>query len=238
MGEEKDARKGMELIGRRGRFSLTRFETADGATGYLLEEAGTLASSEDGDEYDFHEHVGMVSGEWELFMALDRGRPWAQRIPVPAKTSCLDHVKDEPATEEPENAPEDLDAEGLFGPVLFAYTRKQALADGVLVDVSETAKEAGFRIPVALTRAVWAEQVEAPEGVERQDEAGRLWDVLWMARYGITQGKNRDASEILFSLQVRNDNREGEPPLATLKAVCGPDDDAEPCITIMLPEED
>ncbi len=31
------------------------------------------------------------------------------------------------------------------------YTRAQALADGVLVDVTETAKEAGFRAPVALT---------------------------------------------------------------------------------------
>ncbi len=33
--------------------------------------------------------------------------------------------------------------------VIFAYTRKQALADGVLVDVS-TRAEAGFSVPVAL----------------------------------------------------------------------------------------
>jgi hypothetical protein len=92
-----DARECMELIGRRGDFSLSRFETADGATGYLLEEAGTRLSSEDGDEYEFHERVGMISGAWELFVALDRGRPWAQRIPVPAKKSNLDDVEDEPS---------------------------------------------------------------------------------------------------------------------------------------------
>ncbi len=42
-----------------------------------------------------------------------------------------------------------------FGPVLSAYTRAQAIEDGILVDVSETAREAGFTIPVAVTRTVW-----------------------------------------------------------------------------------
>jgi hypothetical protein len=127
--------------------------------------------------------------------------------------------------------------EDLFGPVIFAYTRKQAIADGVLVDVTETAKEAGFKVPVAVTHAVWAEYVAVPEGVEGQDEQGRLWDVLWMCRYGITLGTSYKP-EVLFRLHVRNDNREGVPPLVTLKAVFGPDDDASPCITIMQPDED
>ncbi len=42
-----------------------------------------------------------------------------------------------------------------FAPVIFAYTRAQAIEDGVLVDVSETAREASFNIPVAITRTVW-----------------------------------------------------------------------------------
>ena len=42
-----------------------------------------------------------------------------------------------------------------FDPAIFAYTRAQAIEDGILVDVSETAREAGFRIPVAITRTVW-----------------------------------------------------------------------------------
>ena len=41
-----------------------------------------------------------------------------------------------------------------FDPVLSVYTRAQAIEDGFLVDVSETAREAGFRIPVAVTRSV------------------------------------------------------------------------------------
>ena len=38
----------------------------------------------------------------------------------------------------------------LFGPVIYAYTRAQAIEDGVLADVTETAKEAGFKLPVAV----------------------------------------------------------------------------------------
>ena len=43
----------------------------------------------------------------------------------------------------------------FFGPVISAYTRRQALADGVLVDVSAMAWEAGFKFPVSLSRAAW-----------------------------------------------------------------------------------
>jgi len=41
-----------------------------------------------------------------------------------------------------------------FGPVIYGYSREQAIADGVLIDVSELAREAGFRILVAVTAAV------------------------------------------------------------------------------------
>ena len=39
-----------------------------------------------------------------------------------------------------------------FDPVIFTFTRNQAIDDGVLVDGTQTAREAGFRIPVAITR--------------------------------------------------------------------------------------
>ncbi len=37
---------------------------------------------------------------------------------------------------------------------IYAYTRKVALADGVQIDVSEIAREAGLKFPVSLIRAV------------------------------------------------------------------------------------
>ena len=86
---------------------------------------------------------------------------------------------------------------------------------------------------MALTRAVWAQYVEVPLGVECQDEAGRLWDILSLFRFA-AEGADGDRFE--FDLLVRNDNRQADQ--VTLKAVCGPGDDAEPVITIMLLDED
>ena len=67
-----------------------------------------------------------------------------------------------------------------FGPVIFSYSRAQAIADGVLVDVTEMATEAGISVPTAVTAAVWERFVKVPDGVDGQDERGRLWDVLSM----------------------------------------------------------
>ena len=68
--------------------------------------------------------------------------------------------------------------------LVASYTRADALSEGVLVDASEMAAEAGFRVPLALTEAVWNDCVAWPEnapGRWGQSEAGRLWDVCWMA---------------------------------------------------------
>ena len=119
---------------------------------------------------------------------------------------------------------------------IFVYSRAQAIADGVLVDVTKTAREAGLKYPTALTAAVWAQYVALPEGVVDQDEQGRLWDVVWMLRYAIVRSKRTEANQLNFQLLVRNDNQ--QPEQVTLKALCGPGDQAEPVITVMLPHED
>jgi hypothetical protein len=119
--------------------------------------------------------------------------------------------------------------------LIHAYSRADAIRDGVLIDVSQTAKEAGFAYPVALTLAVWERCVAVPPGVLCQDEAGRLWDVLTMLRFAI---RGQDGPEVRFGVHVRNDNREGTPPLVRLKALCGPGDQGEPVVTVLMPEED
>ncbi|MFO0840859.1 MAG: DUF6573 family protein [Gemmataceae bacterium] len=119
---------------------------------------------------------------------------------------------------------------------IHRYTRAQAIEDGVLIDVTGMATEAGIRYPVALTRAVWQRCVAIPPGVVCQDEAGRLWDVVWMLRWSILRSK--DGAEITFGVHVRNDNRVRTPPLVKLKASCGPSDDGSPYITVMMPDED
>jgi hypothetical protein len=120
---------------------------------------------------------------------------------------------------------------------IHTYTRAQALADGVLVDVSAMAREAGFKVPVALTAAVWADCVAWDPAAERhpQDEAGRLWDLLFMA--GLEARRRPAASALRFGL-LRVPARGCRPELVELMAHIGAGDLGEPVITIMQPGED
>jgi hypothetical protein len=116
------------------------------------------------------------------------------------------------------------------------YTRAQALEDGTLIDVTAQAKEAGIKIPTAMTRAVWNQYVELTPAARQagNDIEGRRWDILWMFRCAAL--RQPDAREIHFQLYVVTDRI--QPSLVTLKAICGPGDDGSPVITILLPQED
>ena len=118
--------------------------------------------------------------------------------------------------------------------LIHRYTRADALRDGVLIDVSATANEAGIRFPVALTRAAWEQCVTIPPGVVCQDEAGPLWDVLFLLACAVRGG---GGSEVRFGVHVRNDNRDRAPPMVRLKALCGPGDQGEPVVTVMMHDE-
>ncbi len=127
--------------------------------------------------------------------------------------------------------PETDPVTATFGKPVYSYTRAQAIEDGVLVDVSSLAKEAGFTAPVAMTRTVWDSYVEVPPKTEGQDEKGRLWDILWMCHLAAKKG----GEEIKFEFK----HRKGKKLFTgTLKAVIGPGDQGEPVITIMMPDED
>lgn len=140
-------------------------------------------------------------------------------------------------------------SESPFGPVIYGYSRSQAIEDGILADMDAgdlrgMAKQAGIAFPVAMTTTafhayVWP--VDDPEAEDRlrdlgQDPKGRAWDVLWMLRFAIRAGRGGDT--IRFQLRVVPNSGRKQAQTVTLKAVCGPADDMSPCITIMLPDED
>ena len=133
--------------------------------------------------------------------------------------------------------PTQADRENFFGGVIYAYTRSQAVADGVQVDVTKTAQEAGIKFPMFLTRAVFDNYVAVPPDVSGQDEAGRLWDLVWMARFAILRSHGH-TDRLPVALYVRNDNRAAK--LVKLIATCGAldIDDPQPALTLMLPDED
>ena len=122
-------------------------------------------------------------------------------------------------------------------PLIFSYTRAQALADGALVDASTMAREAGIRFPVTLTAAAWGEAVTMTPAAKQAgcDEVGRLRDVLWMLRCAM--GRAPLGSDIVrFPVLVVVGKVEVRS--VGLVARIGPGDMGEPIITIMLPGED
>ena len=77
--------------------------------------------------------------------------------------------------------------EELFGEVISSYTAEQAVEDGILVNVPEDlSRDAGFKVPIRITCAVH-DLCTPPKSNVVQSYTGRLWDVLWMARWGINQ---------------------------------------------------
>lgn len=136
----------------------------------------------------------------------------------------------------------------LFGDVIHCYTRRQAIEDGVLVQLSgegyvgdqwvpKMVAEAGFRFPIAMTSTCFNQIVAVTPAAKRacQDIEGRLWDVLWMLKNAVARHRG-DPALIIFELRVSIDSV--RPRLTQLKAVCGPGDQGEPVITIMFTNED
>jgi hypothetical protein len=123
-------------------------------------------------------------------------------------------------------------------PIIYAYTRSQAVADGVQVEVTKTAAEAGIKFPVFITRGVFDSFVAVPPGVTGQDESGRLWDIVWMLRFAILKARP-GVQRIPVALYVRQSDTQ-RPQLIKLIATCGPldIDEPQPAITVMLPDED
>ncbi|MDD5394838.1 MAG: hypothetical protein PHE17_17610 [Thiothrix sp.] len=154
----------------------------------------------------------------------------------------------EPVPSEPPQGGDGGDGFWDDAEVMHTYPRAQAIEDGDLVDVSDTseAHEAGFRVPVALTRAVWNRFVEWDNdevaAVQRrlgQSTAGRLWDVLYMARYGISIAPKNQGGTLLYELYaIPRDGRSVNARKINLKLHSGGGDNGEHVITIMLPDED
>ena len=121
--------------------------------------------------------------------------------------------------------------------MIYTYTRAQALADGVLVDVSQTAQEAGFRYPAVITADLHA--TLTPNRRERsygQSYEGRLWDALFLAPFAARRAiwKNQTAFRFGRRSVPTNSGRLRKRTLH-LWMVIGPGDQGEPVITIGFP---
>ena len=55
--------------------------------------------------------------------------------------------------------------------VVSTYTAEQAIEDGIFVDVTETAKEAGIKYPVAVTRNLWDTHIVPSKHCKRMGQS-------------------------------------------------------------------
>jgi hypothetical protein len=144
--------------------------------------------------------------------------------------------------------------EDIFGPIISSYSRAEAIEDGVLIDLTKfsfrpnlnVCQEVGIKFPIAMTSAAYSEAIqESGEPLPPcQDLSGRMFDVVYMLKRTINTGRQQ-GTVIRFPVSVINwRHRNGRRINATrrdeliLKAVCGPGDNADPVITIMLTDED
>jgi hypothetical protein len=140
---------------------------------------------------------------------------------------------------------DDDDLTKIFGEVIHAYSRTQAIEDGVLVVANaELAHNAGFVYPVAYTRAVFEDCIDWTDAdAERtgalDDAPGREWDVLQQLRRAIRAAGDADRVHFAVARISRSERHSGqEPETVQLFAHCGPGDNAEPVFTVMKSEDD
>ena len=127
--------------------------------------------------------------------------------------------------------------DSVFGEVISSYDREQALEDGVYIDISAMAKEAGIRFPVAITSNLYHKYVVPSEKAKTMGQSidGRLWDVLTMFRFA---AKNTKGSKLSFKVIFQDGVRDRK--IIEILSVCGPISatDSSPAISIYLLEDD
>lgn len=121
----------------------------------------------------------------------------------------------------------------VFGDHIYEYGRQQAIADGVLVDLTHLPlTREHFKYPVACSSRIWSIILDAVgDDAASNDLDGILHDIYWMAK----GGKEIDASEHVFRVSIHKD---GELQDFHMRLKCGPGDQLEPVLTLMLIDED
>jgi len=121
--------------------------------------------------------------------------------------------------------------------LIYSYTRAQAVADGVLVDVTDAARSVGFKVHTAVSEHLYHGYVEPPDGLtgKGQSVTGRLHDLLFLVLCSAKKshpGADRATVRIAFLMEP------GRTETVDVIAHIGPGDQGEPVLTLMLPEDD
>ena len=121
--------------------------------------------------------------------------------------------------------------------VIYSYTRAQAIADGVLIDVTDAARAVGFKVHTAVSEHLYHGYVEPPAGLtgEGQSTTGRLHDLLFLV---LCSAKKSHPSADRATVRIAFLMEPGRTETVDVIAHIGPGDQGEPVLTLMLPEDD
>lgn len=149
-------------------------------------------------------------------------------------------------------------------PIITVYTRADAIKDGLLIDVSEMARQVGITIPTAITSRVWSEIISPPKAIAslrsglqsvlqsdnvlllddawdevvkfRETGRKRMKNVLWAHRTAVRNSTLAPLqASIEFQVVIKTDH---EKDSVTLKSTTSCEPDFQPVLTIMFSNED
>ena len=120
---------------------------------------------------------------------------------------------------------------GLADPDQQRKTRRDAIDDGDLIEITRMGRDIGITFPLAVSARAAQSMVPFPN-IPQETVTENLWDTLHAFR-----DKARTTTEGEFEFQA-SIYLNGLVPTLTFRAAVSPGDDGEPVITIMLPDED
>ncbi|MBI5725040.1 MAG: hypothetical protein HZA50_13850 [Planctomycetes bacterium] len=156
--------------------------------------------------------------------------------PKPIKSGKLLDLETWEALKKTGFSEEDLLKDQPQGPVIFSYTRKQAIEDGVLVDMTDhpwqrVLEMLGIIAHTVMTSASFAKTVAGEQN--RKDPFNQLSRFsIVLAAFREALSKDKQTDRVYFEIK----GLDGSP--VKLWALIGPGDEGEAVLTLMLENED
>ncbi|MCY4655336.1 MAG: hypothetical protein OXC80_00815 [Gammaproteobacteria bacterium] len=128
----------------------------------------------------------------------------------------------------------------VFSDYGYAGSRKEALAQGTIIDVGNTRWEAGFKWPLAIAADVYDDCVKWDEADNDKVETPvtqdlRLWNLVHAAAECVRL-EERHTNRLTFDIYCVNRNDESfKERRVTVLIIGHPDDGGHPCLTIRYP---
>ena len=125
--------------------------------------------------------------------------------------------------------------------VIYSYTRKQALEDGVLIDVTKWAAASdnfpsGFTCSVVFTNSLWMAVQNLPNLDRGIDEIrNRAINIIYQGARAIRSAMKIFEDEALFDVMLPQKGKDSETTQLLIQSHEG--DEGEPAVTIGFPED-